>query len=776
MFMVPPTLQGQIKESTEDDILSTASAMLKFLRRLPEFKHSIKNFADPERFFYKKNKKYALDLKKSGNDCFSRGVYCKALSLYSQALRVAPSSAEDGGKNLVAMLYLNRALVLLNMGLLVECVRDCNRALAISPSYSKAWYRRGKANASLENYGDAVRDLHVALNMEQSLNEKKKIENELKSVSYQHKDTLSSQDRPNENKSSSGTDEPHQIKIECVSTPTKGKGMASVSEIPKASLIHTEEPYAAIILKEHRETHCHFCFNRLPADMIPCSCCGSPLYCSEQCLKQDGGQTIGNNSKSCAIHETLSDELNKHIADITSANVSASDNHPFFEHRHECHGVHWPAVFPPDVVLAGRMLVKASEQTEHRSYLSKTPVLTHHYAELSLEKKLEFHIYSVALIYCLQNSHRSEFPINGETVAKVITLLSMITTNSMAIVRMESPDVYGPDSITTSVEQVRVAQAIYSAGSMFNHSCLPNIHAYFLSRTLYVRSTEFIAAGCPLELSYGPQVGEWHWYSRLEHLKDKYAFLCRCRGCTEINLPDLVLSAFRCVKPDCFGVILGNATAQYIKFVIDYVRDVPPMSSSEPHMQVEKLKDEEIDKVAGHVFELARCSDQIKPASCLRCGSSRDLDASYATIEEPGPDIEKLEREIFHDKIQTDTLSDALRALDVLRSTLHPYNKKIAQVEDNIAHAFSLVGELELALDHCKASIEILEKHYGPDHVAIANELVKLASIQLSLGDQSAVEISNRVDAIFLQYYGSHANTIFPFLQDLKTQARELVQ
>lgn len=64
----------------------------------------------------------------------------------------------------------------------------------------QAWYRRGKANASLENYGDAVRDLHVALNMEQSLNEKKKIENELKSVSYQHKDTLSSQDRPNENK------------------------------------------------------------------------------------------------------------------------------------------------------------------------------------------------------------------------------------------------------------------------------------------------------------------------------------------------------------------------------------------------------------------------------------------------------------------------------------------------------------------------------------------------------------------------------------------------
>lgn len=39
MFMVPPALQGQIKDSTEDDLVSTGSAMLAFLRRLPEFKH-----------------------------------------------------------------------------------------------------------------------------------------------------------------------------------------------------------------------------------------------------------------------------------------------------------------------------------------------------------------------------------------------------------------------------------------------------------------------------------------------------------------------------------------------------------------------------------------------------------------------------------------------------------------------------------------------------------------------------------------------------------------
>ena len=53
---------------------------------------------------------------------------------------------------------------------------------------------------------------------------------------------------------------------------------------------------------------------------------------------------------------------------------------------------------------------------------------------------------------------------------------------------------------------MKVGQAVYLAGSMFNHSCQPNIHAYFVSRTLYVRATEFVARGSELELSYGPQV------------------------------------------------------------------------------------------------------------------------------------------------------------------------------------------------------------------------------------------------------------------------------
>lgn len=42
------------------------------------------------------------------------------------------------------------------------------------------------------------------------------------------------------------TADSHPVVLQCVSTPAKGKGMASPKDIPPASLLHTEEPLAAV--------------------------------------------------------------------------------------------------------------------------------------------------------------------------------------------------------------------------------------------------------------------------------------------------------------------------------------------------------------------------------------------------------------------------------------------------------------------------------------------------------------------------------------------------
>ncbi|RVW81342.1 hypothetical protein CK203_038151 [Vitis vinifera] len=117
-----------------------------------------------------------------------------------------------------------------------------------------------------------------------------------------------------------------------------------------------------IILKHCRDTHCHFCFNELPADSVPCTACSIPLYCSQHCQMQAGGQELRNNSKNHGICKNLSSDLEKYVAGITLPKDSDSNIEWIAEHKHECKGVNWPAVLPPEIVLAGRVMVKSVEQ------------------------------------------------------------------------------------------------------------------------------------------------------------------------------------------------------------------------------------------------------------------------------------------------------------------------------------------------------------------------------------------------------------------------------
>ncbi|CAK7343412.1 unnamed protein product [Dovyalis caffra] len=608
---VPESIKRMVGESSDDDLASTSSTLLHCLLNLPQFQRMIDDLADPNNGLCGKNKDGALELKQKGNRSYLTADYNSALASYSQALRLAPMDALDMEKNLVATLYLNRASLFHKIGFLTESVRDCKRALQISPTYAKAWYRRGKVNADLGNYKDAVNDLDNAKSFELSLDGKRQIETELNIIIDRQKHTSRTWVGENEN-CSGHFDELQQSKLSRVTTPDKGRGMASQCDIPQASLVHKEEPYALIILKSCRETHCHYCLNQLPADPVPCTACTIPLYCSEHCQLPAGGEAFSN-----------------------------------FQDKFGTEGSH-------------------------------------------------------------SRSHE-------EHIAEV---------NAMAIVRIKSSDVHDPpdqsrkhnsigDALTSSVEQVAVGQAIYKAASLFNHSCLPNIHAYFLSRSLFIRTTEYVSTGCPLELSYGPQVGQLDCKDRLKYLEDKYSFQCQCHGCSQLNLSDLVLSAFCCVNPNCAGIVLKS-----------------PISNGEIH----KFK------------------------NFPRAPAEQNLDTH-------------LQEAIVSKDISGTTLLDASRALGILRSTLHAYNKSIAEAEDNLAQALCFVRDLQSAREHCKASIKILETLYDPDHIVIGYELVKLASIQLSLDDPAAVDSINHLGVIFERYFGPHVDSIVPYLRCLKSVA-----
>ncbi|XP_022139922.1 SET and MYND domain-containing protein 4 [Momordica charantia] len=755
--LVPENLKQTVGSSTAEDLPSSCSSLLRLFQKLELFFQVIGDLAmDPEKALCGKKKDAALELKRQGNQCFLKGDYANALVHYSRALQLAPMNAVDMNKNLVATLYVNRASVLHKMDLQLECVRDCNRALQISSTYAKAWYRRGKANATVGNFDDAVRDFHIAENVEMSFNGKKQIEDELKVIQDQHKRSNIVIEH-SKNKLDK-FDEPIQVKLH-VTTSNKGRGMVSPTEIPPSSMVHIEEPYASVILKHYRETHCHYCFNELPADKIPCPSCTIPLYCSQHCQIQAGGQMLQAPPDNQDILKNLSDDLQKYVQEITSHGFADIRTEDVPEHKHECDGVHWPAILPSEIVLAGRIVVKYVAQKggfADASSVVDMLNLSHHFSQMPTDSKLECIIYSIILLSCLQQFFPSQLPINGNSISQIVILISQIRTNSISIVRIKSFDAPGsPDQrgvlsstvpFTCNMEQVRVGQAIYTTGSLFNHSCKPNIHAYFNSRTLFIRTTEFVSVGCPLELSYGPQVGQLDCKDRLKLLEDEYSFKCQCSGCSLVNISDLVLNAFCCINADCLGVVLDRSVFDCENKKIQDFHSVDKLSRLEPFIQ------------SGSFLHIGH-------SHCLKCGFYRDIKSSQSTVDEAWIYFTRLQQEINLNRVSETTLSDALRALFSLKSTLHAYNRRIAEAEDHLSQAFCLIGKLELAADHCKASIRILEKLYGESHIAIGNELLKLSSIQLSLGDHTtAGDCINRLNGIFRCYYGSHAKRMFPFL------------
>ncbi|XP_017984579.1 PREDICTED: uncharacterized protein LOC18587541 isoform X4 [Theobroma cacao] len=112
--LVPESVKRRVAESTADDLPSVSSSLVHLFLSLPEFHQVIGDLADPgpnpkrKAGLCCKNKEAALDLKQKGNQCYSTGDYSQALRCYSQ-----------------------------KMDLPMESLRDCSRALQISPCYPK---------------------------------------------------------------------------------------------------------------------------------------------------------------------------------------------------------------------------------------------------------------------------------------------------------------------------------------------------------------------------------------------------------------------------------------------------------------------------------------------------------------------------------------------------------------------------------------------------------------------------------------------------------------
>ncbi|XP_047341919.1 TPR repeat-containing thioredoxin TTL1-like [Impatiens glandulifera] len=87
-----------------------------------------------------------------GNNLFKSERFTEACGAYGEGLKHDPSNS---------VLYCNRAACWFKLGLWQRSIEDCDRALSIQPSYTKALLRRAASYFKVEQWEEAVKDYEI---------------------------------------------------------------------------------------------------------------------------------------------------------------------------------------------------------------------------------------------------------------------------------------------------------------------------------------------------------------------------------------------------------------------------------------------------------------------------------------------------------------------------------------------------------------------------------------------------------------------------------------
>ncbi|KAH8969183.1 hypothetical protein BDL97_02G021200 [Sphagnum fallax] len=720
---LPQTLVREI-ESGLSSVESTCTALASHFSHNHVCFQLLQQLIEPGMTSCAKDRQTALDCKGEGNAAFGRASFKHALDCYTKGLRFISLNTQVDASH-AATLLVNRASSLHRLELLDAAVQDCTRAIELQPDYAKAWYRRGRIQADLRNYENAIDDMKKVLSLESSVGGQKQVKQQMADLEILMSEmTVMDEASHMIPAVDSRKWEPRIMEsvmdTSSTWTPEKQWGLSTEQNLEPGSLILQEAPYAAIVLKACRNSHCHYCFGQLPANPMACNTCAIPLYCTEAC--RDKALGCGSDR-------------------ATGGSLHLQNNILSGEHKHECGGASWSAVLPTDAVLAARIFVR-SQALGHLD--NQLDGFCHHYENLSGMDKLDLHVLAVVMANVLKcNSGEA----TGNVAAKLVLLIARVRANAMAIVSISSPDaavpmteLSAPDvssstSTLLSIEQVKVAQAVYVKASRMNHACDPNVHVSFQSRCLSARTIKSVLAGAPLEISYGPQLGEMFYEDRQAWLRERYCFTCKCSACKHITRSDLLLIALHCSKASCEGVVPGPA--------------VSPATESEAFQRTLQ-----------------------KQAQCLGCGTLVDVATASIAAKESMEELERIKSELSSPSAGKNLkvmVAAVLHLLGCCRDVLHSSSKQLARVEDLVAQILCTADQPQDAISHCQTSIQILEQVYSQDHIAVANERLKLTSIAHAAGDTKCALLNlGIVDRIMRIHYGLHYSVMFPYIASLQ--------
>ncbi|XP_035289921.1 SET and MYND domain-containing protein 4 [Anguilla anguilla] len=277
--------------------------------------------------------------------------------------------------------------------------------------------------------------------------------------------------------------------------------------------------------------------------------------------------------------------------------------------------------------------------------------------------------------------------------ATALRHMLQLRCNAQAVTMLK--DKGSPGSAVQSIQEVRVATAIFPTLSMLNHSCSPNTGVSFGADpapgrgvAVTLRATGAVGAGQELLHCYGPHYTRMPVRERQRLLQEQYFFLCQCTACCQ-ELGSEVKVQGAAATPELHCVQCGSA-----------------LQGGED----------------GYVCSRSSCDFQLSQADLAHRlqGLRAELDQAERLIERDRPD-------------------DALRRLQAASGQAsrflpetHPLRGELA---DTSARAHAATGDWRQAAAQLRRSVAAVRAQYGRESVELGRQLFKLAQLHFNGGE-----------------------------------------
>ncbi|XP_051891760.1 SET and MYND domain-containing protein 4 [Pristis pectinata] len=623
----------------------------------------------------------ALDFRRQGNECFKARDYVRALALYSQGLQ---HSAADGPGT--ALLYANRSAALYHLQRYQECLEDIGRAEHHGYPAELQHKTQGRRAACLQQLGRCEGGVRPP-------------------------DTGA--DQP---------DEPPPISLRY--DALRGRHFTAARDLCAGQMVLRERAFSAVLIpggqsEEHPPTqhlYCHHCLGTAPLP-LPCRGCSYSCYCSERCRDQAwqlhhwldcplGGLLLALGTHAHLALRTVLAAGMREVERVQRSQPPCEEGARLWET-----GGQQPTRYQ---VIHSLLTHSRSQPPEHRFHCVLTAAaLCRAVRDSGLEARLvgqEPGRQEPGGQPVSGGSPRTEQPVSGGSPqteqlvsggslrmlgVAVLQHMLQLESNGQAITVVR--DTGEGSGRVVQTRQVRIATALYSSASLFNHSCQPNTTVSFHGTRLTVRASQLIPAGQEVLHCYGPHCSRLPVQDRQRALMTQYHFRCGCRACAheEEEGSPLLPAPFLCQH--CGSNLLGSEQAQY------------------------------------------RCSN----TSCAHTVSEQHLCQQLNRL------TQRVQRAGSLISAQPDTALQLLHHCQLeAGSLLSDRHRLRGEIEDCLAQVYASQGDWWSATQHLRASEQVVRLQYGSQSVELANQLFKLA--QVLFNGQSVDEAMTVMDEAVL--------------------------